>query len=340
MGHPIVRFAAIVAAMSVGAVACGIGTSEVVGSTRQRLTPTTYDLPDHENLKIKTSFRTPGGGTLGEGEEYGFCFFLRLRGPFIGQEPYDSKNNPNLDTFASIVPVSNVFEGEISPGMEASFGCVPLTAFDNAGTMASEAGYSLHTVSKTGDGFPINSGAIPVSRTPSFCTLNYVKANFFRPYGNCTSNAYVYVANDTTAVRTTDAAIAYAKGVTCNSITYPPFCVTCPPDQPSYESHQVVTAGCLTKWADQPGTYHLVKFGPVDIASTTSGYGTQLMAASAGVCWISGVIGLGGAWGASGGGTEEEATVSVHNSGGTDYWYVHSTTAGTAKASCILTDQN
>ena len=118
-----------------GAIACG-SSPERVGVGKHALMPTTFDLPDHDDHKIKTGFLVPGSGEPAPGQQVGTCFFTRLKGPFTGEPPYDdSKNNPNLDAFASILPdESNELVFEISPnGMQGSVGCVALADFQNAG---------------------------------------------------------------------------------------------------------------------------------------------------------------------------------------------------------------
>lgn len=336
----IVKLAAMAAAMCIGALACGSGpaTSEVVGVSKHRLTPTTFDLPDHGEHKIRTGFIVPGSGEPGPGQQVGICFFTRLKGPFIGVagDPAwdDDSNNPDLDAFASVLPdETNEIIFEISDnGVEASASCVALADFQNAGKMEHEAGWYQNQRVKRGDGFA-NNLTVPSSslRPPSFCTLNYVQGNFYLPYGttNCTDDAFVGVDTDGAPARTNDSAILGAKGNSCPGWSHPPFGGS----QPTYTSRQVGWAGCLTTWSEQPGTYHLVKFGPVNVASTNaSPYGVQLMPEADGFCWLNSIRGHEF-------GSTEEAYVSVHNSGGTDYWYVYSTTSGTAQATCILTDQ-
>ncbi len=265
---------------------------------------------------------------------------MSLRGPLVGVYPWNQYNDPDNDSFASILPENGEFVFRLGAmPMEGEVGCVRFSDIRNAGDLETTSHWETSGITtsgydlKIGDPLP-ESGDTP----PAFCVFSKIKGNFWRPYDNCTYGPLASVTTNGAANRTIDSAEPRINGITCDEITCQAECgctTACHAYQSGYKSNPEAIAGCVTKWTDQPGTYHLAKFGAVNVDSTTSSLGTALIPKDDGFCWLSAVNG--DSWG-----TSEEATVSVQSGGpdgGTAYWYLKSTTASSATATCLLEDQ-
>jgi hypothetical protein len=318
------------------AEACSTSSGdELVGSSRQALQPELFDLPDHGETKVRTGFRSkPTGSGNDMPDDPSFCFFTRIKGPFIGRPPFDSQNDPSLDTFVSIRPVNGEWVGEISatsPTPEVTIGCVRFSQFKNAGNIAKEGSTKEYAITGAG-ALDTTTGWIPgiFERTPSFCTFNFFQGNLARPYNNCTTDANARVVSTADGSSKQDTAELIVRGMTCEAIDYPLWCLTCPNDQPRFESQPMAAAECNTRWSGMSGK-GLIQFGS-NGAPSFSGTGTALIPTNDGVCWISAI-------GPEFGSPNEEAVIAPVQFGNTSWWVFTSTSNSSARATCILTDQ-
>lgn len=313
------------------AVACAVPTVEEVDSSRQAILPSLFDLPDHGETKVKTGFHAKGGPGDPTGDNPGFCFFMRIKGPFHGLAPFDETNDPTKDSFVGILPVDGEWVGEISsasPTPEVTIGCVSFAELINAGKVTTEGG--LTTYIEQTEGAKQNTTApLPYSplATPSFCTLNHFRGNLAKPYGNCTEDSSVELLTGVDPKRTSDGATLSVNGMTCDAIDYPLWCLTCPNDQPRYVSKPTALTACSTRWSGMPGK-GLIQIGPQDMPSLS----TPLIPISKGICWISELK-------QDFGDPNEEATISPGLVGKEPWWVFQSTTNASASATCLEWDQ-
>jgi hypothetical protein len=328
-------------------LACGsgLGNSEAVGTTRQAITPTYYDVPDllGNTTVLGPPKKSPPGATPNIPPNPEFCFVSRITGPFYN---FDDLGEHQDDNWFEIGDNGNTFSFRVNSAapnlLHLKVGCVPFSALLHAGNATSEGETGPFDLEETGATFG-NHDLVPAtgSRTPSFCTLSRVWGNFGRQYSNCSGVTHAESVNDDHLPRTSDVADNGVNGQSCPQAgTIPGL----PGYHPAHYGTISMSSMCNTKWSGMAGA-QLIQFGPVDQRSKT-GDGNPLMKKSEGVCWISGIDGT---VTVPGGGTTAQPPFAsaaeyaqigeVTDGGGEAWWSIQSSSDDIASASCIKLDQ-